>query len=457
MKTITRFAPSPTGHLHLGGARTALFAWLQAKAAGGKFLLRFEDTDQERSSSDFITSINDSLAWLGIEPDEPPIFQSKNLKNHKKIAFELLESGNAYSCDCSQERLEEVRKAQIAKKLKPKYDGLNRDKNLSHEEGNVIRFKMPQTGTTSFQDEILGNISVENKELDDFIILRSDASPTYNFCAAIDDREMNISTVIRGDDHITNTLKQINILNALDSTIPKYAHLPMVLSSDGKRLSKREGAVDINEYRKSGYLKEAMINYLMKLGWAFNGKEIFTQKELIKNFRISDVNSSAAKFSQELLDFYNNHYLREYEIIALYEYIENNFLLPDKFAKNPKKLEIIDLLRESANNILQVVEDLSFFVFNPTLNEELKASIKVDRDLMINFKEELNEVDFKDKLLIGVFLDSFLNKNNLKFPMLGKPLRLILTGRSKAPSITDLLFLIGKKDSIQRIDNYLET
>ena len=457
MKTITRFAPSPTGHLHLGGARTALFAWLQAKAAGGKFLLRFEDTDQERSSSDFITSINDSLSWLGIEPDEPPIFQSKNLKNHKKIAFELLESGNAYSCDCSQERLEEVRKAQIAKKLKPKYDGLNRDKNLSHEEGNVIRFKMPQTGTTSFQDEILGNISVENKELDDFIILRSDASPTYNFCAAIDDREMNISTVIRGDDHITNTLKQINILNALDSTIPKYAHLPMVLSSDGKRLSKREGAVDINEYRKSGYLKEAMINYLMKLGWAFNGKEIFTQKELIKNFRISDVNSSAAKFSQELLDFYNNHYLREYEIIALYEYIENNFLLPDKFAKNPKKLEIIDLLRESANNILQVVEDLSFFVFNPTLNEELKASIKVDRDLMINFKEELNEVDFKDKLLIGVFLDSFLNKNNLKFPMLGKPLRLILTGRSKAPSITDLLFLIGKKDSIQRIDNYLET
>ena len=457
MKTITRFAPSPTGHLHLGGARTALFAWLQAKAAGGKFLLRFEDTDQERSSSDFITSINDSLAWLGIEPDEPPIFQSKNLKNHKKIAFELLESGNAYSCDCSQERLEEVRKAQIAKKLKPKYDGFNRDKNLSHEEGNVIRFKMPQTGTTSFQDEILGNISVENKELDDFIILRSDASPTYNFCAAIDDREMNISTVIRGDDHITNTLKQINILNALDSTIPKYAHLPMVLSSDGKRLSKREGAVDINEYRKSGYLKEAMINYLMKLGWAFNGKEIFTQKELIKNFRISDVNSSAAKFSQELLDFYNNHYLREYEIIALYEYIDNNFLLPDKFAKNPKKLEIIDLLRESANNILQVVEDLSFFVFNPTLNEELKASIKVDRDLMINFKEELNEVDFKDKLLIGVFLDSFLNKNNLKFPMLGKPLRLILTGRSKAPSITDLLFLIGKKDSIQRIDNYLET
>ena len=456
MKIITRFAPSPTGHLHIGGARTALFAWLQAKAAGGKFLLRFEDTDQERSSSEFVTSINDSLSWLGIEPDEPPIFQSKNLENHKKIALELLESGNAYSCDCSQERLEEVRKSQIEKKLKPKYDGLNRDKNLPHKEGNVIRFKMPQTGQTSFQDEILGTISVENKELDDFIILRSDASPTYNFCAAIDDREMSISSVIRGDDHITNTLKQINILNALDSTIPNYAHLPMVLSSDGKRLSKREGAVDINEYRKSGYLKEAMINYLMKLGWAFNGKEIFTQKELIKNFKISDVNSSAAKFSQELLDFYNNHYLREYEISALYEYIDNNFLLPDKFEKNPKKLEIIDLLRESANNVLQVIEDLSFFVFNPTLDEELKASIKVDRDLMINFKEELNEVDFKDKLLIGIFLDNFLNKNNLKFPMLGKPLRLILTGRSKAPSITDLLFLIGKKDSVQRIDNYLE-
>jgi len=457
MKIITRFAPSPTGHLHIGGARTALFAWLQAKAAGGKFLLRFEDTDQERSSSEFVTSINDSLSWLGIEPDEPPIFQSKNLKNHKKIALELLESGNAYSCDCSQEHLEEVRKLQIEKKLKPRYDGLNRDKNLPHKEGNVIRFKMPQTGKTSFQDKILGNISVENKELDDFIILRSDASPTYNFCAAIDDREMNISTVIRGDDHITNTLKQINILNALDSTIPNYAHLPMVLSSGGKRLSKREGAVDINEYRKSGYLKEAMINYLMKLGWAFNGKEIFTQKELIENFKISDVNSSAAKFSQELLDFYNNHYLKEYEINDLYEYIDNNFLLPDKFTKNPKKLEIIDLLRESANNIPQIMEDLRIFVDNPIFDEELKASIKVDRELMIKFKEELNEVDFKDKLLIGVFLDNFLKKNNLKFPVLGKPLRLILTGRSKAPSITDLLFLIGKKDSVQRIDNYLES
>ena len=457
MKIITRFAPSPTGHLHIGGARTALFAWLQAKAAGGKFLLRFEDTDQERSSSEFVTSINDSLSWLGIEPDEPPIFQSKNLKNHKKIALELLESGNAYSCDCSQEHLEEVRKLQIEKKLKPRYDGLNRDKNLPHKEGNVIRFKMPQTGKTSFQDKILGNISVENKELDDFIILRSDASPTYNFCAAIDDREMNISTVIRGDDHITNTLKQINILNALDSTIPNYAHLPMVLSSGGKRLSKREGAVDINEYRKSGYLKEAMINYLMKLGWAFNGKEIFTQKELIENFKISDVNSSAAKFSQELLDFYNNHYLKEYEINDLYEYIDNNFLLPDKFTKNPKKLEIIDLLRESANNIPQIIEDLRIFVDNPIFDEELKASIKVDRELMIKFKEELNEVDFKDKLLIGVFLDNFLKKNNLKFPVLGKPLRLILTGRSKAPSITDLLFLIGKKDSVQRIDNYLES
>ena len=457
MKTITRFAPSPTGHLHLGGARTALFAWLQAKAAGGKFLLRFEDTDQERSNSEFITSINDSLTWLGIEPDEPPIFQSKNLKNHKKIAFELLESGNAYSCDCSQERLEEVRKAQIAKKLKPKYDGLNRDKNLSHEEGNVIRFKMPQTGTTSFQDEILGNISVENKELDDFIILRSDASPTYNFCAAIDDREMNISTVIRGDDHITNTLKQINILNALDFTIPNYAHLPMVLSSDGKRLSKREGAVDINEYRKSGYLKEAMINYLMKLGWSYNGKEIFTQKELIKNFKISDVNSSAAKFSQELLDFYNNHYLKEYKINTLYEYIDNNFLLPDKFVKNPKKLEIINLLRESANNIPQIIDSLSFFYLEPNFNKELISQIKIDPDLLLKFKKELNEVNFNDKLLIGVFIDNFLDENNLKFPVLGKPLRLILTGKSQAPSITDLLFLIGKDNCLARIEKFLST
>ena len=452
----TRFAPSPTGHLHIGGARTAIFAWLHAKAQKGKFLIRFEDTDKERSKQEFVNSILSSLSWLGIEADEEPLFQSSRQTKHKEIALDLLNKGLAYSCNVSPERLEEVRKIQQQNKQQPRYDGSSRDLNLPHEEGNVIRFKMPLDGETSFEDKILKKISINNKELDDFIIIRSDGSPTYNFCAAVDDIEMEITTVIRGDDHITNTLKQINIFNALEVDIPEYAHLPMVLSPEGKRLSKREGALDINEYKKMGYLKEAMINYLIKLGWTYKEQEIFSEEELIKYFDIQNVNSSAAKFSQKLLDFYNNYYLKESDLNSLYAYIDTNFSLSDKFVKNPKKIEIIDLLRESSNNIIQIIEELTFFHNDPELTEELLTSIQIDKDLLEKFKVELEEVNFNDKLLIGVFLDNFLSKNNLKFPILGKPLRLILTGKPKAPSITDLLFLIGKEDCINRIEKFLK-
>ena len=452
----TRFAPSPTGHLHIGGARTAIFAWLHAKAQKGKFLIRFEDTDKERSKQEFVNSILSSLSWLGIEADEEPLFQSSRQTKHKEIALDLLNKGLAYSCNVSPERLEEVRKIQQQNKQQPRYDGSSRDLNLPHEEGNVIRFKMPLEGETSFEDKILKKISINNKELDDFIIIRSDGSPTYNFCAAVDDIEMEITTVIRGDDHITNTLKQINIFNALEVDIPEYAHLPMVLSPEGKRLSKREGALDINEYKKMGYLKEAMINYLIKLGWTYKEQEIFSEEELIKYFDIKNVNSSAAKFSQKLLDFYNNHYLKETNINSLYAYIDTNFSLSDKFIQNPKKIEIIDLLRESSNNIIQIIEELTFFQDDPELTQDLLTSIQIDKDILEKFKEELEEVNFNDKLLIGVFLDNFLSKNNLKFPILGKPLRLILTGKPKAPSITDLLFLIGKEDCINRIEKFLK-
>ena len=453
----TRFAPSPTGHLHVGGARTAIFAWLQAKANNGKFLIRFEDTDKERSEKEYVDSIINSLKWLGIEPDEKPIFQSDQISKHREIALDLLKQGLAYSCNVSPERLEEVRKIQQQNKQQPRYDGFSRDLNLPHEEGNVIRFKMPLDGVTTFEDQVLKTISINNKELDDFIILRSDGTPTYNFCAAIDDLEMQITNVIRGDDHITNTLKQINILKALNSELPEYAHLPMVLSSSGKRLSKREGAVDIQEYKKMGYLKEAMVNYLIKLGWSYKEQELFSVDELIKYFDIKDVNSSAAKFSQELLDFYNNHYLKKFKLDGLYDYINENFSLSEKFINNNKKTEIIDLLREGSNNISELVDELTFFYEDPYLTDEIINSIQIDKNLLVLFKEELKEVNFKDKLLIGVFIDSFLSKNNLKFPLLGKPLRLILTGKSNAPSISDLLYLIGKENCINRIDNYLNS
>ena len=450
---ITRFAPSPTGNLHLGGARTALFAWLHARTSNGKFLIRFEDTDKERSKKEYVDSIISSLQWLGIEPDEKPIFQSKRTELHKEAAMHLLASGKAYSCDCTPDQLKKMRENQIKNKLQPRYDGFNREKNLLHKEGNVIRFKMPENGTTSFEDKILGTISVNNKELDDFIILRSDSSPTYNFCAALDDIDMNISTVIRGDDHITNTLKQINILNVLDKSIPKYAHLPMVLSSDGKRLSKRDGAVDINDYKEMGYLKEAMINYLIKLGWSYKDQEIFSISELTTLFNLDNVNSSAAKFSEELLNWYNNKYIN---MMNVSEIEDNTFKLTGTdFSKLKKGKEALEIFKKNANTFKDISDQGSYLFLAPEITEELLNTIKVSKELIQKFFDFIKEVKFDDKSNIEEGIKIFIKQEGIKFPELGKPVRIILTGRTNAPSISDLLYLLGKEESLSRITRNL--
>jgi glutamyl-tRNA synthetase len=453
---ITRFAPSPTGHLHIGGARTALFSWLFARSKKGKFLLRFEDTDKERSKKEFEESIISSLSWLGIEPDEKPIYQSKNIKSHQKEALNLLESGKAYSCDCSPEQLSEMREKQIKNKLQPKYDGLNREKNISHKEGNVIRFKMPQSGKTVFEDQILGPITVENKELDDFIILRGDGSPTYNFSAALDDKEMKITTVIRGDDHITNTLKQINILKALEEELPQYAHLPMVLSNSGKRLSKRDGAADITDYRKGGYLKEAIINYLVKLGWSYSDQEIFSKEELVSLFNLSAVNSSPAKFSEELINFYNNYYLNLLDVKNLYELIDTEYEVSFNIKSNDKYLDILNLVREGAKTVLDLIDQIKFFYEVPCYEEQHKELITSNIEVVKIFSENIENIDFNNQQNLENDLKSFLSSKNLKFPQLGKPLRLILSGRQNAPSISQLLFFLGEEESLKRINFFLD-
>ena len=452
---ITRFAPSPTGHLHLGGARTALFSWLFAQKNKGKFLLRFEDTDKERSKKEYEESIISSLAWLGIEPDEDPVFQSRNIELHRRMALGLLESGNAYSCDCSPEQLNEMREKQIEQKMQPRYDGFNRDKNLPHKEGNVIRFKMPIQGKTSFEDKILGTISVNNKELDDFIILRGDGSPTYNFSAAIDDQEMKITTVIRGDDHITNTLKQINIFKSLEEPIPNYAHLPMVLSNTGKRLSKRDGAVDLLDYKKSGYLKEALINYLVKLGWTYSDQEIFSKEELLSLFTLEAVNSSPAKFSEELINFYNNHYINSIQIEDLYQLIIKEYDVPYKLDSNIHYLEILNLIREGSKTLLDLINQMQFFYETPQYEEKQKDSIQANIEIISVFKENISTLDFSNLKMLENDIKEFLSSNDLKFPQLGKPLRLILAGRENAPSISQLLFFIGYEESLKRINLFL--
>ena len=446
---ITRFAPSPTGHLHLGGARTALFSYLFAKANKGKFLLRFEDTDQERSKEEYVKSILQSLDWMKIKPDSDPVYQAKQIAKHKKLAIELYKKGFAYACDCSEDTLTKMREEQIAKKQKPKYDGLNRNKNIDFAEGMVLRFKFPLEGVSKFKDLILGDIAINNKEFDDFIILRSDGSPTYNFSAAVDDMDMKITTVIRGDDHITNTLKQINVLDALGAKIPSYAHLPMVLAESGKRLSKRDGAEDILDYKKKGYLSDALINYLIRLGWSFGEEEIFTLEKLKKIFNLKDVNSSPSKYSQDLLDWYNNKYLNFLTSEDLILKVKENSGIDFTEINNGELA--ISLLAKGANSLSQIAEDSIYFFEEPQIKFD---SLNIDANKKVifsKFSKQLKEIDF-EKNTLEKHIKEFLQANNLKFPELGKPLRVILTGKENAPSISELLFILGKEISLKRIE-----
>jgi glutamyl-tRNA synthetase len=315
---------------------------------------------------------------------------------------------------------------------------------------------MPQSGKTVFEDQILGPITVENKELDDFIILRGDGSPTYNFSAALDDKEMKITTVIRGDDHITNTLKQINILKALEEELPQYAHLPMVLSNSGKRLSKRDGAVDITDYRKGGYLKEAIINYLVKLGWSYSDQEIFSKEELVSLFNLSAVNSSPAKFSEELINFYNNYYLNLLDVKNLYELIDTEYEVSFNIKSNDKYLDILNLVREGAKTVLDLIDQIKFFYEVPCYEEQHKELITSNIEAVKIFSENIENIDFNNQQNLENDLKSFLSSKNLKFPQLGKPLRLILSGRQNAPSISQLLFFLGEEESLKRINFFLD-
>ena len=446
---ITRFAPSPTGHLHIGGARTALFSFLFAKANQGKFLLRFEDTDQERSKDEYVDSILKSLEWMKIKLDDDPVYQSKNIAKHKELAIELYKKGLAYACDCSEEVLTKMREEQIARKQKPKYNGLNRDKNIEFTDGMVLRFKFPIAGESNFKDLILGDIAINNKEFDDFIILRSDGTPTYNFSAAVDDMDMNITTVIRGDDHITNTLKQINVLAALNAKIPSYAHLPMVLAESGKRLSKRDGADDILDYKKNGYLSDALVNYLVRLGWSYGEEEIFSLKKLQEIFNLKDVNSSPSKYSQDLLDWYNNKYLNFLTSKELIAKVKENSGVDFNQIDNGELA--ISLLAKGANSLNQIAEESIYFFQEPHIKYD---SLNIDANKKILFSEfskRLREIDF-EKNEIERYIKEFLQANDLKFPELGKPLRIILTGKENAPSISELLFILGKESSLKRIE-----
>jgi glutamyl-tRNA synthetase len=319
----TRFAPSPTGYLHIGGARTALFSWLFARRHGGAFILRIEDTDLERSTPESIQAIIDGMAWLNLDYDEGPFYQMQRMDRYREVIQQLLDGGHAYRCYCSKERLDQLREAQMVDKQKPRYDGCCRDAQPNDSNApHVIRFRNPLEGDVVFDDQVFGPIAVSNAELDDLIIARTDGTPTYNFTVVVDDWDMQITHVIRGTDHINNTPRQINILKALGAEVPQYAHVPMILGEDGKRLSKRHGAVSVLQYRDEGFLPEAVLNYLVRLGWSHGDQEVFSREEMMQLFDLEHVNKSPAAVNTEKLAWLNQHYLKEAEPASLVQPFE---------------------------------------------------------------------------------------------------------------------------------------
>ncbi len=451
---ITRFPPSPTGHLHLGGARTALFNWLFAKHHKGKFILRFEDTDRERSKQEYVDSILEALKWLGLNWDEGPYFQTQRLDLYKKFAQRLYEEGKAYYCECSKELLEEKKKEMLKMGLKPKYDKTCRDKNLGPGEGRVLRIKAPETGEIVVEDLLRGKIVFPAEELDDFIIMRSDGTPTYQFAVVIDDITMGITHVIRGDDHISNTPKQLIIYQALGAKPPKFAHIPMVLGPDGARLSKRHGAKSILEYREAGYLPKALINYLARLGWGYGNQEYFTVEELIEKFTLENINLSAARFDPDKLLAFNAYWIRNTdnkEILKHLKYFLKAYDL-SKFSED-YLLSAIETVKTRSKTLVEMAEMMQFYLVEEVIYEEKGAKKFLVFDIVPILErvvEDLKELPLEEKKLEEYFRN-LSEETGIKLKNIAQAIRVALTGKTVSPGLFEIIKVLGKERVIERI------
>ena len=456
-KIVGRFAPSPTGLLHIGGARTALFAWLYSKSLGGDCLLRLEDTDSERSEQKYTDSIIDSFKWMGIEFDQEPVYQSRNKDNHLDKTQELVNKGKAYYCDCSPERLKKIREEQQKKREKPKYDGKCRELGLESGPNTVIRFKNPESGSVTFKDLVRGQMEVANKELDDLILVRSDGSPTYNLCVVVDDLDMNISHVVRGDDHINNTFRQINIFKALEESVPIYGHVPMILGEDGKRMSKRHGAVNVLDYKDLGVLPEAFLNYIVRLGWSYGDQEMFELKELIQIFKDGKLNNSPASFSYEKLLWFNREYFLKMENKTLLE-----LLVPTskQFKQDDFSAKVINLIKERCSLLSEFENEGSYFYDDSVVVDSKDASkvfteqaVTILKFLVEGFKE-LTNWQVED---IKSLFNEVMEKNEVGMASVGKPLRLAITGRMNSASVDETSLVLGKKKVIKRVEEAIKS
>lgn len=458
MTCRTRFAPSPTGFLHIGGARTALYCYLEARRRGGQFVLRVEDTDQERSTQEAVQAILDAMDWLGLEYDEGPIYQTERLARYREVALQLVAAGQAYYAYETKEELDAMRDAALAAKEKPRYNGAYRDANapLREDPNRVIRLKNPLTGSVVFEDKIKGRIEWSNTELDDLVILRSDGYPTYNFAVVVDDLDMHITDVIRGDDHVNNTPRQINIYKALAAEVPFFSHMPMILDPEGNKLSKRHGAANVMQYRDDGYLPHALLNYLVRLGWSHGDQEIFSKAEMVSLFQIEDVNSKASRLDPDKLGWLNQHYLKSDDPAD----VATHFLWHLEragydLANGPKPADVVVALRDRVQTLKDMAERAAVWYLPLTTYDEAavakhlvpaaQAPLAAVRERLAALAEWTPETVHGALAATGEALGVGLGK-------IAQPLRVAITGTQVSPSIDHTVFLAGQAQALARID-----
>ena len=456
----TRFAPSPTGFLHIGGARTALYCWLEARHRGGQFILRIEDTDRERSTDAAVQAILDGMHWLGLDPDEGPFYQTQRMDRYREVAQALHDAGKAYWAYESKEELDAMRAAMKQRGEKPRYDGRARDADLPYRDdpNRVLRFRNPQSGSVVFDDKIKGRVEWANAELDDFVMLRSDGFPTYNFAVVVDDLDMRITEVIRGDDHVNNTPRQINLYEALGAPVPTFAHLPMILGPDGQKLSKRHGAVGVMQYREDGYLPHALLNYLVRLGWSHGDQEIFSIKEMIELFDIANVNHSAARFDFAKLGWLNQHYLKEGDPRELGKELAWHLeRLGLDVSKGPDPAEVVLALRERAQTLRAMAEQARIWYApiaawdDKAVNKHLLADGAAD--VLQAMHAKLAALSAWKPANIHALVAEVATERGIGMGKVAQPLRVAMTGTAVSPSIEDTVYLAGRDVALRRIDD----
>ena len=455
----TRFAPSPTGFLHLGGARTALFSWAYARHFGGTFILRVEDTDLERSTPEAVQAILDGMAWLGLTPDEGPFYQMQHMDRYRAVVADMLAKGTAYHCYSSPAEVDEMRERARALGQKPRYDGTWRPEPAKTlpavpvDRKPVVRFKSPQDGATGWVDMVKGPITFDNSELDDLVIARPDGTPTYNFCVVVDDWDMRITHVLRGDDHVNNTPRQITILRALGAPVPEYGHVPMILGPDGEKLSKRHGAVSVMEYDRDGYLPEAMINYLARLGWSHGDDELFSREQLVAWFDPQHLSKSAAQWDPKKLNWVNAHYIKQSDDSALARLVAPRIAARGGDTQKVDLTQVVALLKDRAETLEQLSESAMLFCggFQPATPELVAQHLTESARLVLkDFAAQAASIEWT-RTALGALVKATLTTHGLKMPQLAIPLRVAVAGTPQTPAIDAVLEILGKSTVLERL------